>query len=558
MPSVLPLLRHPVTETVKLAEGHALCKQMKTIAQLANTWTDLAGKAKKNGTELFCTSATAAVGLNQIWQGNYWTGITMTTGAALNLFKMYRGNPAPFSQILDNARSSTQLIQMLEKANKISEQKIDSYLVSLKEGQSKIAQERAKIAQLAQGASREVSQKVAEANLALDEADSLFAEAEKQIEKSKEDIVSAELAFVQINNGLQGMIAAAEAPLTEETPGLFKEQAEMMCELCSGGTDALTKALASEAKSQRILNAARLKQNEAYNALKSATDAAQQNLKEIALLAENKRVIEQNQILLQQIDVERRQNERRRKEQAAILEDTKELCQDAVQQMTGFDKTSLFLGVTTATVVAPPAIGAGMFAAVGSALMGAPFIAAGIGAAAVAMPVAAGTGVAYAVKHRQDVSNMVYNFLFGQEEAKKAEDFVLVNPKDSSRVSFAFDKRSSGIFGTWIGNEGSHTMGDLKIDLGKGIVVTYRVDMNQRHPIKLEDLLDLQTKMISRLNDPVNPLSKQECLGILSALENGVIDRGSRHEVRVGLVKKSYTEIKYCPYLGDIKALAAA
>ena len=199
-------------------------------------------------------------------------------------------------------------------------------------------------------------------------------------------------------------------------------------------------------------------------------------------------------------------------------------------------------------------MGGGALAACGTALMGAPLVAAGIGAASVAAPVAIGTGVAYAVKNRQTVSDAIYRLLYGKMEPKKEEDFHPVSPKDSLRVTFAFDKRSSGIFGTWFGTEGSHTVGDLKVDLGKGMVVTYRVDLNQRHPIRLDDLLDLQSKMKSRLTDAQNPLTKEECRGILAALENGVVDRGTRHDVRVGFVKKHYSEIKYCPYLGDIKA----
>ena len=323
MPSVVTfstaIFPNKVTPPAKLKEGNALCTQMLTIAQLAQKWSNIALQAKKQAPEVVCTGATAALGLSQIWQGNYLTGLSMTTAAALNIFKMYKGNSTPFTQILENAKSSTDLIKTLEEANKNSEKRIDAYLTSLKEGQSRLAQERAEIARLAKGASQEVAGKVDEALLLLGEAESLFDEAEKQLVQCREDIVSAELAFIQIRNGLQAMIEAAHQPLTEEMPHQIKEQAEMMCQLCSGGNEVLAKVLESEAKCQRLLNAARQKQNEAAKAYGAAIEIANKNLKEIALIAANKALLEQNQELLLKINQERSQNERRRKEQAAIL-----------------------------------------------------------------------------------------------------------------------------------------------------------------------------------------------------------------------------------------------
>ncbi|MCE5316852.1 MAG: hypothetical protein LLG04_05755 [Parachlamydia sp.] len=527
-------------------EGNALCMQMEKIADIAGAFSKAMNEAKKNGTRWACAGVSLVAGLNQLRNGNLFSGVSMTSAGGLELIKLVRGyrDYPQLTGLLENAGAGTKMIKVLDEANKKTEKQIKAHLKSVEKGLEQLEKSRKKIEKLAKSTDGKLQERTQEARQLIEETESAFAQAREAFERSKEDIGVADLAFVKTMEGLQELIELANSPLTEETPQLFKEKSDRLFALCSVGHDTLDKAIETIEEGQQFLDHAIGKLSKAKVTQGAISEAAKKGLKEIELEAQNQDLTKDCQKHLKEAKKHQQIAEERRQEQMQIFDDIGNMQREA-DQGRPWGLTSILSGFVAAGVTAPAAVIGGGAAAGTAALSGAPIIAVALGAGALMATPVAGVSVFLAVHNRHAISDKLHDMLYGSAPAKTGTDYFAIRPEETQAVRFAFDKKSSGIWGKWMGTpeanqamRESRTQGDLSIDLGNGQGVSYRVHLGQKEAIKWDDLMDLRSRLLDRLKDRNNPLCPQECRRILNALEDCVIERGSKHRARVGLIKK--------------------
>lgn len=524
---------------------NALCKQMEKIADIAGAFSKAMNEAKSNGTRWACAGVSLVAGLKQLSNGNLFSGASMTSAGGLELIRLVRGyrDYPQLTGLLENAGAGTKMIRVLDEANKKTEKQIKAHLNSVEKGLGQLEKSRKKIEKLAKSADEKLQARIEEARLVIEEAEAAFTEAKQAFERSKEEVGIADLAFVKTLEGLQELIDIANSPVTEETPQLFKEKSNRLFSLCTVGHETLENAIATIEVGQNLLDQAIVKLSKAKETQGAISEAAKKGLKEIELEAQNQDLTKACQKNLSEAKKHQQIAEERRQEQMQIIGDIETMHKQVEGKPWGL--TSILSGFVATGIAAPVAVVGGGAAAGGAAIAGSPILAAAIGAGALAFTPAAGVTVFLAVHNRHAISDRLHDLVYGQAPVKTATDYFAIRPGETQAVRFAFDKKSSGIWGKWVSKpeenqamRESRTQGDLSIDLGNGKGVSYRVHLGQKEPIKWDDLMDLRSRLLDRLNDRDNPMSAQECRRILNALEDCVIERGSKHRSRVGLIKK--------------------
>lgn len=530
-------------------EGNAICQQIEVIADIACAFSKAMKEAKQNGGRWACSGVTLVAGLNQLHHGNMISGLSMTTAGGLELINLIRGfkNYPQLTGLLENASAGTKMIKVLEEANKKSDRQIKAHLNSVEKALAELKKDRQEIEKIAKETDKKLLPRIGEVKALFDQTEKMLQNTHETFEKSKTEILIADRVFIKALEGLQDLIQLANSPVTEETAILFKEKSENLFYLCSTGRKALENALETIQEGQTSLDEARSKQIEAVKAMGGTIEAARQGLKEIALRAQNSELTEKCEKHLKAVQKEQKIVEARRQEQMQLLDRIEQMQQEEAQNGKGFGTASICCGMFATAGTAPVVTTGGLVAAGGLAIGGAPVAAAAVGACAIAVPVAIGGAVVVAVHKRHSISDKLHDLLYGKAAPKVEFDFFPIMPKETPAVRFAFDKKSSGIFGKWFNHPQSYTKGDLLIDLGDNQRVVYRVNLGEREALKWKDLLDLREKLLARLLAKKNPLSSEECKKILKVLEEVVLARGSKHTPRRGLIERNF------PLFGDVR-----
>lgn len=527
------------------SKDNALCKQMEKIADIAGALSKAMNEAKNNGTRWACAGVSLLAGLKQLSSGSLISGVSMTSAGGLELVKLVRGyrDYLQLTGLLENAGAGTKMIKVLDEANNKTEKQIKSHLKSVEKGLEQLEKSRKKIEKLAKAADGQLQGRIAEARQLIEETEAAFALAREAFHRSREDVGVADLAFVKTLEGLQELIEIANSPVAEETAQVFKEKSNRLFGLCSVGHETLENAIASIEEGQQLLDQAIEKLSRAKEMQGAVSEAAKKGLKEIELEAQNQDLVNACQKHLAEAKKHQQVAEERRQEQIQIIGDIENMHKEVDEKPWGM--MSMICGFAATSVAAPVAILGGGAAAGGAALTGSPLLAAAIGAGALAATPVAGVSVFLAVHNRHAISDRLHDLVYGKAPAKTLTDYFAIRPDATQAVRFAFDKKSTGIWGKWVAKPEEHqamresrTQGDLSIDLGNGQGVSYRVHLGQKEAVKWDDLMDLRNRLLDRLKDPVRPMSPQECRKILNALEDCNIDRGSKHRPRMGLIKK--------------------
>lgn len=496
--------------------GTYICKKMEDMIAGAIALQKLSEIVIEHGSRTITAGITLAVGLGYISSGQVFKGSVATIAGLAEAINIWEAvNPKnDIICLLNDANAGVGMIKTLEEANGESFKIVDTNLNIIRNKIKKMNDQMEKIKVIAVEGQTEIEILKKEASELYEDAHEEFLVAKNSFKKSQKKFTQANTVFVEASKKFEELSSLAqETDLTDcEKLNSFIEIAKKIQVECLLGQELMEKGNELINCGMGCLDSAHEKEIEAQGKIVIAMERAKSKLAIIEAQAVIKREyeakVDETKDELDHIKARNQDVKVLLQEISSDLKEARKLSEDK------FGTTSIVLGVIPGAV-------------------------AGFSAGGFTGAVLGGMGGGTFVHSRGEIAAKIDNLVNGPII------FVEADSNQEELVKVKFSSRPSGWFNRFVKQiPQSFTVGVIDITIGNS-VVTFPFNLNKNSPISKCNLYELQQVLGKKV--VANEITAQECLDIISELENKYIERGQNHKAHTGLIASNssyFTELK--------------
>lgn len=500
--------------------GQRICNKMENMIAGAIALKKIAEVTTEHGSRTATAGITIAAGISMIYTGDWVVGSTATLVGLKEAFNIWQkvNSTTDIGSLLNDASAGVDMIKTLEEANAQSFKVVNTNLSIISKKVKRMNDQFEKIKAISHEGQKELEIIKEEASGLYEEAQEEFDNAKASFKLSQKRFTQANEIFIKTAADFNELFELAKTTDISDAKKLdaFVEKARRIQRKCAAAQKLIKTGNEFINSGIESLDTARDKEMAAKEKTLVAMERAKVKMAVIEAQAKVKREYEQK---VEETREEVNHIQERNKDIRSLLNElTKDLKEAKKLSDDKFGTMSVILGVIPGTV-------------------------AGFSAGGFTGAVVGGLAGGAVVHNRNSLVGKIDNLINGPAT------LIDANPNKAELVKLKFSSRSSGWFNRFIKKtDQSYTVGMVDIQIGKEIV-SLPFNLNRDYKISKPDLYNLQQKLGKKVID--GEISAQECLTILTDLEQKFINRGASNKVQTGLIASNN------PYFAELKRACA-